>query len=150
MSNKRVYERVYMIGVKRQTIRLLVCGGRDWTDKSYIDFLIRNLMITYNIAVVIEGGAKGVDALAKEVANKYKIPVREFPANWAKYGKAAGPIRNKQMIVEGKPDYVLAVHTHFEHSKGTKNMVGLAKKSSIPCWIVGEKNVTITTKGGER
>jgi len=51
-----------------------------------------------------------------------------FPADWGKYSKSAGYIRNKQMLAEGKPDLVVA----FPGGKGTANMVKLAKLANIP------------------
>ena len=106
--------------------RVLVCGDRYWTDKEMIrEKLIKN---KHNIDLIIEGGANGADRLAFECAKELDIPVMEFSAGWAKFGRAAGPIRNKQMIDEGKPEIVLAFHDDITKSKGTKNMVEQARK----------------------
>jgi hypothetical protein len=51
-----------------------------------------------------------------------------FPADWEKYGKAAGPIRNQQILVEGKPDLVVA----FQGGRGTANMVSRAQQAGVP------------------
>ena len=55
-----------------------------------------------------------------------------FPAQWDKYGKSAGVIRNQQMLDEGKPDTVVYFHDNIERSKGTKDMVSRAKKAGLP------------------
>lgn len=89
-------------------------------------------MIELNPAVVIEGEALGADTLAREAAEYFGIEVERYPANWTLYGRAAGPIRNNQMLTEGKPDLVVAFHHDIEHSKGTKNMVKQAKALGIP------------------
>ena len=85
--------------------------------------------------IVVEGGAKGADSLAKKVANKLGIEVREYPAEWDKYGRAAGPIRNQEMLGE-KPDLVLAFHSNIEKSKGTKNMITLARRQGVHVKLV--------------
>ena len=107
-------------------MRVLICGDRDWDDKEIIRHYIPLL-----IDCVIEGGARGADTCARLVAEELGIPIIEFPAKWGEYGKAAGPIRNKQMLTEGKPDLVLAFHDDIENSKGTKNMMEQAKKAGI-------------------
>jgi hypothetical protein len=84
--------------------------------------------------LVIHGGARGVDSMAGAAAAQLKIPIRVFPADWKKNGKAAGPIRNQQMLDEGKPDLVLAFWDG--KSRGTEHMIGLAKKAGILCRVV--------------
>jgi len=113
-------------------MRLLVCGDRHWTDYN----TIRRVIKEYSPEVVIEGEARGADSLARLAAESLNIPVIKFPAQWDLYGRAAGPIRNKQMLEEGKPDMVLAFHDNTQASKGTKNMVMLARKAYIPDVVV--------------
>lgn len=88
-------------------------------------------MADLNPDLVIEGEAPGADTLAREAAEYFGIPVLAFPANWQKYGRAAGPIRNTEMLNEGKPDMVVAFHNDYLHSKGTKNMVEQALKRGL-------------------
>jgi hypothetical protein len=117
-------------------MRVLVCGDRNWTNKLPI---IRELgFLSKKIECVIEGEALGADSIARDIAEYVGIPVIKFPANWRKFGKAAGPIRNLQMIQEGKPDLVLAFHPDINTSKGTKNMVHLAKMHNIPVKVFSE------------
>jgi hypothetical protein len=85
----------------------------------------------YRVGVVIEGEARGADQAAWQWAIQRGVPTAEFPADWETHGKAAGPIRNKQMLKEGKPDMIIAFHKHFEESRGTKNMITQAKKAKI-------------------
>lgn len=77
---------------------------------------------------IVSGGASGADSAAEDWAvlnwTKYSV----FKADWGKHGKAAGPIRNQQMLDEGKPDLVIA----FEGGKGTAGMLLLAKRAGIP------------------
>jgi len=90
------------------------------------------------IEVVIEGEAPGADTLAKEWAEEREIIIMPFPANWKKYGRSAGPIRNRQMLDEGKPDMVVAFPSVYLHdTKGTKDMVKVARKRHIPTVVCG-------------
>jgi hypothetical protein len=86
--------------------------------------------------VVIEGEARGADTIAREEAEKLGLTVERYPADWARYGRAAGPIRNKQMLVEGRPDFVLAFSADIERSRGTRNMVDQAIKAGLTADIV--------------
>jgi hypothetical protein len=112
-------------------MRVLVCGDRDYTDGDLIKSVLAEIHKTVEkIAVVIEGGCRGADLLAKQAACDLGIPVREFPADWQKYGRAAGPIRNRQMLVEGCPHVVLAFHECIAESHGTLDMVRRAAKAA--------------------
>ncbi len=108
-------------------IRVLICGDRNWKDRELIQAIIAAL----DVEVIIEGEARGADTLAREVAQEYNIPVLAFPAEWSKYGRAAGPIRNKQMLDEGRPDLVVAFHNNITASKGTKDMLQRARDRGI-------------------
>jgi hypothetical protein len=111
--------------VPDKNISILVCGGRDFDDAYFISYV---MLRTFNSGdTLIEGGAKGADLLAKRWAIKNNIEVKTFEADWNKYGKRAGFIRNSQMLKEGKPDLVIA----FPGGKGTDMMVGLAKDAGV-------------------
>lgn len=106
-------------------MRVLVCGGRDYNNKDLVFEELDKIQPSF----LIEGGAKGADTLAWRWGNINLSPdqKRSFPANWDKHGKAAGYIRNQQMLDEGKPDLVLA----FPGGKGTADMVRRAQKLGI-------------------
>lgn len=116
-------------------MRVLVCGDRNWTDKLYINSVLRETWFELDEhgipLVIIHGCAKGADSIAGEIGEKQGLKVIKFPANWSTYGRAAGVIRNQQMLDEGKPDLVIAFNDDIEKSKGTKDMVNRAKKSGI-------------------
>jgi len=115
--------------------RVLICGDRNWTGRVAIrSWLCKLQDLGYD--TLIEGEARGADTLAREEAELLGLTVLKFPANWQRFHKAAGAIRNKQMLVEGKPDLVLAFHSDIEHSKGTKLMIELAKKAGIGVILV--------------
>jgi hypothetical protein len=112
---------------------LLVCGGRDFSDKQVAVKWIGRIHKMHEVGQVIHGAAKGADSIAEEVAKFMGIAVREFPADWNAHGKAAGPIRNKQMLDEGKPDMVLAL----PGGRGTENMITQTRERGIAVLIVG-------------
>jgi hypothetical protein len=116
-------------------IRVLVCGDRDWTDKEYMFSIMDAMHLSTEFVLIIEGGARGADSMAGEWATERGIPLKVYPANWEKFRKAAGPIRNQQMLDEGKPELVVAFHSDIESSKGTKDMVKRAKKADLPVLI---------------
>lgn len=124
--------------------RILVCGGRTFTDTSiifgYLDFKSRDFT---EDAVIIHGAARGADSKAGEWAHIRGYKVEEFPAKWNDlahpdaviattsygklYNKNAGFIRNQQMLVEGKPDLVIA----FPGGGGTENMIKQSKLAGL-------------------
>jgi hypothetical protein len=77
--------------------------------------------------VLIEGDARGADRIAGEWADLRDIEHIKFTADWKKFGRPAGPIRNEQMLREGKPDLVIAL----PGSRGTAHMVRIAREASV-------------------
>ena len=107
-------------------MRVLVCGGRDFNDLVMLFDALDAL--TPEPELIIEGGASGADALARRYAEKRGVELQTFEADWKAYGKAAGPIRNRKMLNDGKPDLVLA----FPGGKGTADMVRRARVAGVP------------------
>lgn len=118
-------------------MRILFCGDRNWTNYK----VIADVMGDLRPSVVIEGEASGADTMAAEAADYFGIPVLPFTANWEKYGSAAGPIRNNQMLKEGRPDLVVAFHNDLQNSKGTLNMVNQAIKNNIKVCVYTEQGL---------
>lgn len=80
--------------------------------------------------MLIEGEAEGADKLSRRAAEMLDIPVQPCAANWRELGKAAGPIRNREML-KFNPDLVVAFQEQLEYSKGTANMIRMAKKDGV-------------------
>ena len=93
---------------------------------------------------VITGGASGADTHAYECCKEDGFAVVKIEAKWWKYGRAAGPIRNREML-DKKPDLVLAFHDDLEHSRGTLDTVTEAKRRGIEVRLVQHN-----TNGGKR
>ena len=100
-------------------MKYLICGSRDWTNYN----LIKERILYHQPTMIISGGCKGADKIAENIAKELNIPIEIYNAEWDKYGNSAGPIRNKKMLEEGNPDYVIAFHDDLENSKGTLDMV---------------------------
>lgn len=111
---------------------ILVCGGRDYNDRATA-FKVLGEIIGYGghpdcrRTEIIHGGAAGADKLAEEFADYAGHRTTVFKADWNKHGKAAGPIRNQQMLDEGKPSLVIA----FPGGRGTADMVKRAKAAGV-------------------
>ncbi len=108
-------------------MRVLVCGGRDFRDERVAFNALDRLHEELDFEVVIHGCAGGADQLAGEWARHRRLGELRFPADWAKHGKAAGPIRNQQMLEKGKPDLVVA----FPGGRGTADMVQRARRAGV-------------------
>lgn len=119
--------------------RLLITGGRDFTDRAAIEKAL--LDIEQRPDVVIHGDAAGADRIAGSVAKEQGLDVWKFPANWARYGKSAGPRRNYQMLVEGRPTHVLA----FPGGAGTENMIKQASKAGLRIRRISEETTKLVS-----
>ena len=113
-------------------IRLIVAGGRDYEDydlvKAHLDTFKRNNM---DAVQIVSGAAPGADSLGERYAldESNSMGLTKFPAYWDKHGKAAGPIRNKEMA--GYATHLMAFWDG--KSKGTKNMITTALGSGL--WV---------------
>jgi hypothetical protein len=108
--------------------RILVCGGRDYADQAMLFGVLDMESEARSIYSIIQGGADGADRLARLWCHSRRVRYDNFPADWRSHGKAAGPIRNQQMLDEGKPTKVFA----FLGGRGTADMVRRAKKAGVP------------------
>jgi hypothetical protein len=113
-------------------MRLVVTGGRDYSDTARAFAVLDELHARKSVTVIIQGEARGLDARAKNWAYRRGIPCASFAAQWDLHGKAAGGIRNQQMIDEGKPDYGLV----FPGGTGTADMKARLVASGIPFEVV--------------
>lgn len=111
-------------------MKVIVAGSRHFNNKNFIWDIIDNS--PFPITELVHGCAKGVDTIAGEWALHNKISVKEFPANWEKYGKGAGPVRNMEMAKYA--DALIAII--FENSRGTMNMIQTALKLGLHVFVI--------------
>lgn len=112
-------------------MRILFTGSRDYSNRDRVRYVLEGFFRVNPELVTCQGGARGLDALVKEEADRLGIPCETYEADWDKHGKAAGPIRNQQMLDEFQPNLVVYFHKNLENSKGTKDMVTRARKNKI-------------------
>ncbi len=109
-------------------MRILVTGSRGLDNISQVEGVLSQYIAVKD--TVIHGACpSGVDAIADDYARRYFNDVLVAPADWKTHGRAAGPIRNKEMITRFEPDVVVAVWDGV--SRGTRNMIDLALKAKI-------------------
>lgn len=111
-------------------MRILVCGGRDYSDAAKVFRDLDALHAKRGITLIIEGGATGADRLARDWAISRNVPFVTEHADWKAHGKAAGPIRNALMLSKHAPDGVVA----FPGGRGTLNMIALAIEHHLVVW----------------
>lgn len=116
-------------------LRILFTGDREWDDWAAV---VKALEPYPRDALIITGGARGLDTIAEQAAIAMGFLARvRLDADWKHHGKAAGPIRNRQMLEvlrAGPADcvrVVLAFHDDLPRSKGTKDMVNIARKARV-------------------
>jgi hypothetical protein len=116
--------------MSKKPLRVLVTGGRTYGDYDAVDFALGEIPVN---SIVVHGGAPGADSLAERIwHDDFGLTTEPHPANWEKYGAAAGPIRNQEMLDSGI-DLVLA----FPGGKGTKDMLSRAQKAGIEVVVYG-------------
>lgn len=108
--------------------RILVCGGRDYANQAMLFGSLDMEAEARPIYTIIQGGADGADKLARMWCHSRRVRCENYPADWNTHGRAAGPIRNQQMIDEGKPTKVFA----FAGGRGTADMIRRAKAAGVP------------------
>lgn len=109
--------------------RFLVCGGRDYFDHAFVNFVLNEVHEKYGITLLIHGDAKGADSLASSWAFVNGVQEARFPVTsqvWKKLGPKAGPIRNRLML-DLNPAQVVA----FPGGRGTADMVQAARERGI-------------------
>jgi hypothetical protein len=118
---------------------VLVCGGRDYRDRAHVFRILDRLALRVEILAVRHGAARGADVLADEWARARGYTVQPYPADWGRHGKAAGPIRNREMLAAydpAAPSSRVVCVVAFPGDTGTADMVRVAKAASLPVWVV--------------
>lgn len=123
-------------------ISLGIVGSREFDDYGLLIESIFDVLALQEIRQVVSGGAKGADSLAERFAKDFNIPLVVHKANWNKYGKAAGMIRNKTIVEDS--DFVIAFWNG--KSRGTKNSIELANKIRLCKVVLYEERRTTFNK----
>lgn len=119
-----------------QEVFVTIAGPRDYTSKKFVDEMLEEILSDILAKEVlpihiVEGGAYGVDALAKLYALQNKLPYTEVKADWDKYGRSAGPRRNQKMAEMS--DYCIVF---YKGTRGSASMIAEALKQNVPVYVV--------------
>ena len=115
--------------------RIIVCGGVDFDDYGLLKARLDELLPKYENVRLISGHARGADSLGERYAGENGFPIQVFPAEWKKYGRAAGPIRNRAMLKYAKEETPVVVAFWNGKSRGTANMLKQAKSGGAECVV---------------
>jgi YspA, cpYpsA-related SLOG family len=118
-----------------QPLRLLITGSRTWTDEEAIKVALRPWWRGGTTTLVHGACPRGADAIADRIWTQAGGKVDRWRANWTKYKKAAGHIRNKAMI-DGGADFAIAFLRTDSSSPGTRSAIELLRAAHIPLQIV--------------
>jgi hypothetical protein len=114
--------------------KVVVAGSREFEDYTFLEKKLNHIFSKWHFSEIeiVSGGAKGVDHLGEMYAQAKGCALKVFPADWEKHGKAAGPIRNKEMA-----EYATHLVAFWDgESRGTKNMIDTAKKLGLKIRVI--------------
>lgn len=113
-------------------MKTIIAGSRDINKPEILATAILNALDNgLSITEVVSGGARGVDTLGEHWAALAAVPIKRFPAEWDKYGRSAGIIRNTEMA-----KYANALIAVWDgKSRGTKHMIDYAKLKNLAVYI---------------
>lgn len=124
--------------------RVLVTGDRNWADRERLFAALDRLHAEESIVLLIEGCGTGADRMAgaheptlSDLSDggwawSRRVPGDHYPAQWDRYGRAAGPVRNQRMLDVARPDLVVAFHDDLSRSRGTADMIQRAYRAGVP------------------
>jgi hypothetical protein len=108
-------------------MKLIIAGRRNFTNYKQLVQKCDDLLKGKSNIEIVSGTCKGADKLGEQYAKQRGYKLTQFPADWNKYGKVAGPIRNQQMA-----NYANTLIAFWDgKSRGTRNMIQLAKSSNL-------------------
>ena len=123
--------------------KVIIAGSRDFDNFISAEHNLLSFFKAFGIhstdIEIISGGARGADKIGEQFAKKYNIKLTVFPAQWDKYGKSAGMIRNAEMAQYAKDGILFAFWDG--KSTGTKNMIDAARRNNMTVLIYEYKKV---------
>lgn len=120
--------------------RIIICGGRHFDDYEHLESVMNEVMSKIepwsDVIEIVSGHCEGADQLGELYASNYGLPCKVFPAQWEKYGRSAGPIRNSEMVKYAS-EAVMPVVVDFRspRTKGTNDTVRKATKLGFKVFV---------------
>ncbi|WP_429885646.1 DUF2493 domain-containing protein [Geoalkalibacter halelectricus] len=111
-------------------MRVIIAGSRSCCEPQHLEKAIA--ASGFAITAIVSGGARGVDRLGEAWANRMGVPIHRFAPNWQRYGRGAGPQRNREMA--DAADGLIALWDG--KSKGTAHMIDTARKKGLKVFVV--------------
>lgn len=137
--------------------RVIICGGRHFDNyaclEETMDELLNNFDLDFDNIEIVSGHCSGADQLGEKYAENNNILCSIFPAQWKKYGRAAGPIRNSEMIsYASESDFPIVVAFVSPNAKGTNDTVKKAEKQNFTKILVDYETIesSVSIFGGIR
>lgn len=114
-------------------LKVIVAGGREFADYEKLKAVLGYYLSSRNPweIEIVSGVARGADSLGERYAKEFGLAVKQFPADWDRFGKKAGPFRNAQMAYYA--DALIAFDTG---GRGTAHMIDLARRSELKIRVV--------------
>lgn len=112
-------------------MKAIICGGRDFSNYDYLCISMDQCRKWWNLTTIITGGARGADTLGHRWAVSRKLDTEVYPADWDRFGKGAGFIRNELMLSMG-PSVVIA----YKGGNGTEHMINISRQANVPVFIL--------------
>jgi hypothetical protein len=122
-------------------IRVLITGDRGWYCLELARRVLGRLGDRWGVdnLIIVHGCAAGVDTAFDHAAKMARLKIDPNPADWDRYQRAAGPIRNREMVEAGA-SFCVAVHRDLATSKGTKDCVSQCLKAQIPVYLIDSEH----------
>lgn len=121
---------------------VIVCGGRDYSDRVRLYAALDAVHAKKTISLLHHGAARGADTLAEAWAKDRGVPFRAWPADWANYGRAAGPRRNAEMLAGSEADLLVA----FPGGTGTADMTNRCKAAGLQILAIPDLKDILSAK----
>ena len=119
--------------------RVIICGSRKFTNYNLLKLSLDRYFDNTEGVVILSGDANGADKLGEQYAEWRHIPIEHYPADWDRYGKRAGMMRNLEMSEDA--DECVAFIAKGCESKGTRNMISIMKRKGKKVTVIDENYV---------
>lgn len=116
--------------------RVIVAGGRDFDDYPLLAAALDRLLERLPEAELVSGHARGADRLGERYAGEHGLPCAVFPADWKRFGRRAGSLRNAQMLEYAAEAEPVVIAFWDGVSRGTADMIGRARAAGVECIVI--------------
>jgi len=126
---------------RERKARIIICGGRHFKDYDRLESTMNEVMSKIapwrDVIEIVSGHCEGADQLGELYAKNHGLPCKVFPAQWKKFGKAAGPIRNSEMVkYASEVEMPVVVAFRSPRTKGTNDTVKKATKQGFKVFVI--------------